>query len=268
MIDEKKLSYIENYFFENEEHEFLYLVLHSLFNCISEEEVAQLYLYNSRGNPKLRKTLESYVVNRTIKEPKRQFNAIAINLLDAYGESDYRAQIAIRVFVSKFVRTLPKETIVRFYETLVSSERKLDRHQANSVADLIWSDEIAGELIGNFYKYKDEYSLLPLIQNLEPRSLGELAKKFWTKDFPRPWLKRSILMKISSLSMENFEFLRIDDPLFFTQILSLKKGGFSEKEIRTLLKSFIGNDKYYFIWNIGLSGNWEQITYCIEKIIK
>jgi len=169
--DYKKLEFIENYFYDHFEDDYFYIILHSLLNCISEIEIQVLYFENATGNPVLKKTIESYIIKRTTNEPKRQFNNVAKKLLNEYVNQDYSTQITTRTFLSQFIRTLPKVTIQFFFDTLIKSERKFDRHRANEVADLILTDEVKGQLLNNFNKYKDEYSLIPLINNFEKDEL-------------------------------------------------------------------------------------------------
>lgn len=267
-MDIKKLEYIENYFYDHCEESFIYLVLHSLFNCISEAELTTLYFNNAKGNFALRKTIESYIVKRTTNEPKRQFENIAKTLLDEYPNQSYHIQLTTRTFLIQFIRTLPTKTIRNFYDIFIQSNRVYDRLRASSVADLIWSDEVEGDLLRCFNKYKDEYSLIPLIENLEPESLCNLMERYWTKDFPSARLKRDIVNKITQLPIEKLNFLKELEISFYVLALSKKGIVITEKEIKLLLKSLTDENKYYLIWSLGLSGNWKQTTKYIEKLHK
>ena len=95
-FDIKKLQYIENYFYEHVEDDFFYVVLHSLFNCITERELQVLYFEYAKGNPSLKKTIESYIIKRTTNEPKRSFENVALTLLNNYSEEDYHVQVTTR----------------------------------------------------------------------------------------------------------------------------------------------------------------------------
>lgn len=267
-MDKYKLEFIENYFYEHCEDEFIYIVLHSLFNCISDSELQILYFENAKGNPVLKKTIENYIVKRTTNEPKRQFDNIAKTLLNDYINQDYATQRTIRTFVSRFVRTLPKKTIQLFFDLLIFSERKLDRHVANEVADLILSDEVKEQLLTNFYKYQDEYSLLPIINNFESEELCLLIEQFWTSDFPSNRIKSTIIKKISELDIDCFSFLKENDIVFYYQLLNIKKIVVSEVEIKKLLKNVTEENQYYLLWTIGMSGNWKQTTKFIAEIEK
>ncbi|OFY94317.1 MAG: hypothetical protein A3K10_00810 [Bacteroidetes bacterium RIFCSPLOWO2_12_FULL_31_6] len=261
-----KLEFIENYFYEHYEDDFFYVVLHSLFNCISDNELKLLYFQNAKGNPILKKTIESYIVKRTINEPKRQFENIAKTLLNLYPEQDYKIQVTTRTFLTQFIRTLSKKTIRHYFDLLIHSERKYDRHRANEVADLIWSDEIEGYLTDNFYNYKDEYSLLPLIKNLEESKLCVLIENYWTKDFPSPRLKNSIIKKIAKLESDYYSFLKERDVSFYIQVLYLKKIKITENEIKQLLEAVTDENKFYLIWNIGMTGDWKQTVKYIDML--
>ena len=261
-----KLEFIENYFYEHYEDDFFYVVLHSLFNCISDNELKLLYFQNAKGNPILKKTIESYIVKRTINEPKRQFENIAKTLLNLYPEQDYKIQVTTRTFLTQFIRTLSKKTIRHYFDLLIHSERKYDRHRANEVADLIWSDEIEGYLTDNFYNYKDEYSLLPLIKNLEESKLCVLIENYWTKDFPSPRLKNSIIKKIANLESDYYSFLKERDVSFYIQVLYLKKIKITENEIKQLLEAVTDENKFYLIWNIGMTGDWKQTVKYIDML--
>lgn len=266
-IDIKKLEYIENYFYDHHEDDFFYIVLHSLFNCISEEELQVLYFENARGNTELKKTIENYIVKRTTNEPKRQFEGVALTLLNIYQKQDFHTQVTIRTFLSQFIRTLSTKTIQQYFDLLIHSDRKYDRHRANEVADLIWNDEIEGLLIDNFHKYKDEYSLLPLINNLKEENLCQLIENYWTSEFPTQRIKSNIVKKISKLDIEYFPFLKERDILFYIQVLNIKKIKISDLEINKLLNTVNEDNKYYLIWTIGMTGEWKLITKYIGILI-
>lgn len=268
LIDINKLEFIENYFYNHLEDDFFYIVLHSLFNCISELELQIFYFEYAKGNPALKKTIESYVLKRTSNEPKRQFNNVAITLLRNYTNEDYSTQTTTRTFLSQFIRTLPTETIQMFFDLLINSERKFDRHRANEVADLILTDEIKEKLLENFHKYNNEYSLLPLINNFDEEELCLIIEEYWTSEFPSPRIKREILKKLLKLELEYFSFLKERDISYYFQILNLKKIKITDKEINELLKSVTEENKFYLLWTIGMTGNWKQTTKYIEKINK
>ncbi len=262
-----KLDYIESYFCENYEDELVYVVVHSLLNCTSDEEILTLYFGNA-GNPELKKSIERYIVKRTDNEPRRKFDKIAKVLLHDYPNQDYKTQITIRVFLSKFIRSLPNDIIRVFYELLIVSDRKFDRHRANEVVDLIWDDEVEGTLIDNFSKYKDEYSLLPLVNNLESSSLCSLIKEHWTRDFPSLRMKSKIVKRIYKLNVDSLKFLKEIDVPFYVQALTLKKVKITKRESELLLDSLTEENKYYLIWSIGTTGDWNQTVNLIEKVNK
>jgi hypothetical protein len=267
-IDFKKLEFIESYFFEHCEDDFVYIVLHSLFNCLTEYEIQSLYFHNAKGNPTLKKTIESYIVKRTTNEPKRLFDNIAKSLLNEYINQDHQTQVTTRTFLAQFIRTLPKSTVQTYFDLLIVSERKYDRHRANEVADIIMSDEIIGQLIDNFYKYKDEYSLLPLINNLDGEDLCLMMEKCWTLDFPSARIKSTILKKISNLEIDYFSFLKDRDMSYYLQVLNLKQIRISDIQIKKLIGTATEENKYYLLWTIGMSGNWKQTIKYIEKLNK
>jgi hypothetical protein len=265
-VDINKLEFIENYFYDHFNDDFFYIVLHSLFNCISDNELKVLYFENAKGNPVLKKTIESYIVKRTTNEPKRQFENIAKTLLSIYSEEEYQTKLTIRTFLSQFIRTLSNETVRQYFYLLVHSEKKYDRHRANQVADLIWDDEIEELLIENFNKYKDEYSLLPLIDNLKESKLCEQVEKYWTQDFPPARLKSSIIKRIAKLELDYLTFLNERDISFYIQVLNIKKIRIKEDEIELLLKSATEENKFYLIWTLGMTGDWEQTKKYMEKL--
>ena len=267
-IDFNKLEYIETYFYEYFGSDLFYIVLHSLFNCISEDEIQSLYFQNAKRNPAFKKTIESYIVKRTTNKPKRQFDNVAKSLLNDYINQDYHTQVTTRTFLAQFIRTLSKSTIQTYFDLLIISERKFDRHRANEVADLILSDEVKGQLIDNFYKYKDEYSLLPLINNLNDKDLCIIIEKYWTKGFPSARIKSDILKKISNLEINYFSFLKKRDVSYYLQTLNLKQIDISDIEIKKLIATATEENKSYLLWTIGMSGNWKQTIKYIEKINK
>ena len=265
-IDIKKLEYIEKYFYDHHEDDFLYIVLHSLFNCISEKELQVLYFENAKANTKLKKTIENYIVKKTTNEPKRQFENVALTLLNIYPEQDFHTQVTIRTFLSQFIRTLSTKAIQQYFDLLIHSDRKYDRHKANEVADLIWNDETEELLIDNFRKNKDEYSLLPLINNLDAENLCKLIENYWTIEFPSQRIKSNIIKKISKLNIKYFSFLKDRDISHYIQVLNLKKIKISDSEINNLINTVNVDNKYYLIWTIGLIGEWKLITKYIEKL--
>lgn len=265
-LDFQKLEYIENYFYEHHEDDFFYVVLHSFFNCLSEDEIQTLYFQNAKGNPALKKTIESYIVKRTTNEPKRQFDNVAKSLLNNYVNQEYHTQVTTRTFLAQFVRTLPVSTIEIYFNLLIGSERKLDRHRANEVADLILTDEIRDKIITNFHRYKDEYSLLPLINNLENEDLCLIIEKYWKIDFPSARIKSNILRKICNLEIDYFSFLKERDTSYYLQVLNLKKIAISDKDITKLISTETEQNKFYLLWTIGMTGNWKQTIKYIEKL--
>lgn len=260
----KKLQYIEDYFFNHVDENLSFVVLHSLFNCISEIELQVLYFEYAKYDHRLKKTIESYIVKRTTNEPKRSFENVALTLLHKYSDGDDYTQVTTRKFLSQFIRSLSTKTIRLYFDQLIYSTRKFDRHRANQVADLIWNDEIEGCLIDNFHKYQDEYSLFPLIENLDEQSLCLIIENYWTKEFPSARIKSKIVKKISKLDIDFVSFLKDLDISFYIQILNLKKIKISDSLIKELIKTVNEENKYYLIWTIGMSGNWKQITKYIE----
>lgn len=259
-MDTTRLDYIDNYFLENADNFQLYIILHSLFNCITEEEITFLYFQYTKGNPYLKKTIESYILKRTTNEPKRNFIKIGKKLLEDFPQKDFRGQQSIRKFLSQFIRTLPVSIVKEYFDLLINSEKKWDRHQANNVADLLWDNEIEGKLLDNFYKYKDEYSLLPLIENLTPTDLGNFSVDNWTKDFPSARLKSRILKKVLSSKFDNYSFLEEIDPTYYLQAITIRKKSISEKLIKKLQKKLTPENKYYLIWCLSQTGDWNLVT--------
>lgn len=264
----EKLEFIENFFFDHcERVEYVYIVLHSLFNCISDNELCQLYFYNSKGDHSLKNSIESYIAKKATNNSKRNFEKIALSLLSQYNEQDSKSQTAIRKFLFKFIRTLNKKTVLIYFNTLIGSDRKYDRHSANQVADIIWNDEIEGILIDNFYKYEDEYSLMPLVQNLNDKELCRIIQNYLTPNFPSRRLKKTIIEKISNLSVKKLSFLVNNDPLLYIQLLNEKKFKITECEIKKILPNINDDFKYYLIWTIGLTGDWELTYKYLNKIL-
>lgn len=66
-MDINKLEFINEYFIDHADDELIFLNLHSLFNCLTEEEISHLYFVYAKSNPDLKKTLESYILKRTTK---------------------------------------------------------------------------------------------------------------------------------------------------------------------------------------------------------
>lgn len=259
-MDTSRLDFIDNYFFENAENDHKFIVLHSLFNCITEEEITTLYFHHARGNTDLKRTIESYILKRTTNEPKRSFAKIGKKLLADHPEKDFKEQQSIRKFLSQFIRTLPEPLIQEYFDLLISSERKWDRHSANNVSDLIWNEDVEGKVLDNFYKYQDEYSFLPLIKNLTPTELGTIAAKFWTKEFPSARLKSQILRKIAQSEFDNYSFLEKHDPTYFLQALTIRKKPITEKLIKQIQRKLTSDNKYFLLWCLSQTGNWKLVT--------
>lgn len=258
-MDIKKLEFINEYFFAHHGEQYLYVVLHSLFNCLSDEEVALLYFDYARGNPELQKSLESYIVKRTQKEPFRSFEYIAKSILHDYQNQPSDRQVRIRMFLSQFIRTLSISCITRYYSLLINSSKKYDRKKASDVADLIWSEEVERDLRKNFIQYYDEISLSPLVDNLNAVDLFHLVENIWTKEFPSARLKSKIIKKLSDLPLDDMSFILEVDPIFYIQVLTIKKQTLSETIINQLLDSIDDNQKSYLIWCIGTSGDWDLL---------
>lgn len=259
-MDTTRLDFIENYFFENADNFQVYIILHSLFNCITEEEITILYFRYAKGNPDLKRTIESYILKRTTNEPKRNFTKIGKKLLSDYPNKDFREQQSIRKFLSQFIRTLPLPVVKEYFDLLIDSERKWDRHQANNVSDLLWSDEVEGKLIDNFHKFKDEYSLLPLIENLNSVDLGNFITSIWSNNFPSARLKSKILKKVANSKFNNFAFLEDIDPTYYLQAITIRKETISDKLIKKLQRKLTDENKYYLIWCLSQTGDWKLVT--------
>jgi len=191
---------------------------------------------------------------------------VALTLLNKYLEEDDQSQITTRVFLSKYIRSLSTTTIQLYFDLLIHSNRKYDRHRANEIADLIWSEEIEGLLTSNFHKYKDEQSLLPLIKNLDDEKLCLLIEDYWSKQFPSVRSKSLIVKKIANLDIDYAAFLKERDVSFYIKVLNIKKVEISEPLIQQLLESVNEENKYFLIWTIGMTGNWMLITKYIEGL--
>ncbi|MCE1164477.1 MAG: hypothetical protein LWX07_03635 [Bacteroidetes bacterium] len=233
---------------------------------MTEEEIIVLYFQYSNSIPELKNTIGSYIAKRTMKEPIRQFDKFANILLDIYPELDFHARVKLRILLSGFIRSLPKRTIKRYFNLLINSERKFDRRRANEVADLIWDNEIEKHLINNFKKYEDDFSLLPLINNLSEDKLCSLINCYWENNFPSPRNKNDIIKKISKLDIDKLIFLREKDVAFYILALNTKKKIISDKEITRILPNINENNQIYFLWSISLANNWSRLINYINKI--
>jgi len=259
-MDMTKLDFIDNYFLANADSSHVYIVLHSLFNCITEEEISILYFYYAKENPDLKRTIESYILKRTTNEPKRNFAKIGKILLSDYPKKEFREQQSIRKFLSQFIRTMPLPIIKEYFDLLIDSDRKWDRHQANNVADLLWNDEVERKLIDNFLKFEDDYSLLPLIKSLDPIDLGEFISSIWSKDFPSAKLKSQIVKKIANSKFDDLVFLEDIDPTYYLHAITIRRETISDVLITKLQKNLKEENKYYLIWCLSLTRDFKLIT--------
>jgi hypothetical protein len=198
-------------------------------------------------------------------EPKRRFDQIARRLLAEYPAQPYESQLKNRVFLTGFIRSLPKQTIQIYFDLLIASERIVDRRRAGAVADLISSDEVEGKLWDNFHRYKDEESLIPLMNCLSEADLWQLMKKCWRAEFPSYRLENTQLSRINTIAVKELEFLKSRDPAYFIRAMAIKKGKVNARTIRQLVKMAKEEQKKFIVWYVGLTGNWDWVVKQINQ---
>lgn len=261
----KRIQFIIDYFDTHREEHFVYVIIHSLLNCLTEEEITFLYFDIAIRKKSLKKSIESYVAKKTSNKPKRTFDRTAKILLKKYPKQSYREQLITRTFLSNFIQSLPKSTIKIFFDLLINSERKVDRQKANGVAHLIWDDEVEGHLRANLRKYNDEESLIPLVINLKEKDLCDLAQDLWNTDFPQPRIKNLITKRVENEPLDRLKFLETVDPSYYMQILNKKGKRIGRKTIARLLKTVNEHNRNYIIWCLGLTGDWSLVTKQLRK---
>jgi len=209
--------------------------------------------------------VESYVNRRSESEPRRQFDKIARRLMAAYPAEPYEVQIRIRVFLTGLICNLPKETIVVFFDLFIKSERVIDRRRAGAVADLIFSDEVEGKLWDNFHRYKDEESLIPLVNCLSAGDLCQLMEKCWSLEFPSYRLKNTILAKIANAPGKRLDFLKHREPAYFFRAMAFKKVKIDAQTVNRLEKTMKDEQKKFIVWYLGLTGDWNLVLKHIKR---
>jgi hypothetical protein len=259
-----KPEFISNYFFTHKGDDDIFLTLHALFNCMSEEEITRMYFDHCMANSDLKKTLENYITRRTVSEPRRYFDKVARRLMAAYQGEAYGAQLKIRVFLTGLIRSLPVQTIRIYFDLFIQSERIVDRRRAGGVADLILSDEVEGKLWDNFHRYKDEESLIPLVTCLSPDDLCRLMEKCWTLEFPSYKLKNVILSKITKSLPRRLAFLKEREPAYFLRAMAFKQIKVDAKILGQLGKTMTEEQKKFTVWYLGLTGDWRLVTKYIK----
>lgn len=259
-MDTKKIEFVIDYFDSHHGDDFVYVIIHSLLNCLTEEEITFLYFNNDSSEKSLKKTIESYIGKRTSNEPKRSFDKIAKSLLKKWPEQSYREQLTTRTFLSTFIQSLPKSTVRTFFDLFINSERKHDRQKATSVAYLIWDDEIEGHLRANLKKYNDEGSLIHLIINLKGKDLCDLVRVIWKTNFPQPRIKSLISKQLENEPLDSIKFLEKIDPSYYIQILNKSGKKIGGETIKRLLKTMNEQNRNYIIWCLGLTGDWDLVT--------
>lgn len=260
-----KADFIFDYYLAHREEDDIYLTLHALFNCISEQEITELYFDQARAEPVFKKSLESYIVKRTTTQPLRRFDKIAKKLLADYPHEPYEMQLQLRVFLMSFMRSLSPEIIRTFYDLLITSDRVIDRRRAGEVADLIWCDEVEGNLWDNFHKYKDEESLIPLVKNLSDAGLCDLMEKCWTVGFPSYRLKNAVVPRLAKLPADRLHFLKKVEPAYYVRAMVLQGKKVSTTVINQLIKTIPAGESKFLVWYIGLTGDWDLLIKHISR---
>lgn len=260
-----KPEFVSDYFLTHKDDEDIFLTLHALFNCMSEEEITRMYFDHCAANSELKKTVENYINRRTVSEPRRYFDKVARRLLVEYPRETYSTQLKIRVFLTGLIRSLPVQTIRLFFDLFIESERIVDRRRAGAVADLILSDEVEGKLWDNFHRYNDEESLIPLVTCLSTDDLCQLMEKSWTLDFPSYRLKNIILSKIAKCLPIRLAFLKKREPAYFLRALAFRQTKVGPKIIGQLGKTMTEEQKKFIVWYLGLTGDWGLVTKYIKS---
>ena len=101
---------------------------------------------------------------------------------------------------------------------------------------------------------------------LEKESLCILIQKYCSNDFPSLRLKNEIILRIYDLDEKFLLFLKDIDVSYYMRAISLKGVKISNEYIHQLYSLISDKNKYYFIWNLGLTGNWGQTTKYLELI--
>ncbi len=260
-----KPEFISDYFLTHKDDDDIFLTLHALFNCMSEDEITRMYFDHCAANSELKKTVENYINRRTVSEPRRCFDKIARRLLVAYPGETYGTQLKIRVFLTGLIRSLPVQTIRLFFDLFIESARIVDRRRAGAIADLILSDEVEGKLWDNFYRYNDEESLIPLVTCLSPDDLCQLMEKCWTLEFPSYRLKNVILSKITKSLPRRLVFLKEREPAYFLRAMAFRQIKVDPKIVSQLGKTMTEEQKKFIVWYLGLTGDWGLVTKYIKS---
>lgn len=265
-IDRSKFAYIEQYYFDHYKSNGTEFTIYSLLNSFSEKEIIVLYFDYIKDNSAFKNILERYIVYSSTCYPLKSFNLLAKKLLDRYVEENFRTKVAIRVFLSQFIRTTTTDIIKNYFDILSRSGFTGDRYMGSKVADLIWCDEVKELLIANYYRKPNEYSLTPLIESIEPELLYRLVKEFWTETFPPPKQKRAILKRIKHLDDCDFSFLKERDTRSYLEVLTMREIELTDDEISTIGQPITEEIKNLLIGNIGVTGNWERVVKYMELI--
>jgi len=262
-MNTRRVEFILDYISNHADDEFFYLNLHSLFNCLSEQDISSIYFQYGREISLLRRTIESYVVKRTTSLPLRNFDSVALELIKSYPDTDPKSQVAIRVFVSQFIRSQSKSVVKAYFEVLIHSHKIVDRRRAGEVADLIWDEKVEEMILENFSKYGDEDSLTPLAQSLNIIGLNSLLKRHLTPSFPSYRLKAQIAKRLVKLPVADFEYVKETDPCYFTQLMATKRLKVDRATIKLLKEAMSGS--VYTVWYLGLAGEWNTLVAEIKK---
>jgi len=250
---------VTDYFLTHHEEEDIYLSLHALLNCLSEDEIGELYFEHCAVNPELKRSVESYIHRHSQTRPRRSFDKIARRLLAAYPKESYDFQIKVRVFLTGMVRNLSTQTIKTFFDLFITSQRVIDRRRAGEVADLIFSDEVEGKLWDNYYQHRDEESLIPLVRCLPPNDLCKHMKNCWTATFPSYRIKNQVIDKISAVEVTHLAFLKKRDPSYYVRAMVLKGRKVAAGPINRLKKTLPDDQQKFIVWYLGLTQNWDLV---------
>jgi len=264
--DLSKFAFIKQYFLDHENSKGCEVMVYSLLNCISEEEITVLYFDYTTDYTHFKDIVKNYIIQRATCEPIRAFNLLARRLLDIYVGEVYFKRLLIRKFLSQFIRATSTDIIKDYFDILSKSDMTVDRYIASKVADLLWSDEVKALLIANYHRKPDEYSVAPLIEWLEPELLCDLAKQYWTPTFPLLKQKKAILKRIIHLDDSYLSFLKERDPFSYLESLTMRNIGITEDDMSTIPQSLTEQEKNSLLWNLGLTGNWERMVKYLEII--
>ncbi len=168
-------------------------LVHSLINCLSDQEFFSLWDSEYYADSSFRKLLIRNLEKRSNLKSD-YFISKAKELFLNIESVSHKEFIKYRFFISSIISLCDNDFKLEFFQFFINSHRSVDRKQAIKVIDDIWDDEVSKTLKNKFEKYSDyEYLSLLMLNGEGDEIVDKIVDHHWDRSSPSYEFKIKIM---------------------------------------------------------------------------